>query len=64
MGDAKSAAATDLRFGRDLRRVQDENGVDLLLLRENLSRSVEERLIALEEAIQFAEEVQRVDETA
>jgi len=34
---------------RHLSEVQDENGTDLSLLRENLRLSVEERLIRLEE---------------
>ena len=51
---------TDLRFGHDLSQIQDENGVDLALLRENLTRTVEERLLALEEMSHFAESVKRV----
>lgn len=51
---------TDLRFGHDLSQIQDENGVDLALLRENLTRTVEERLLALEEMIHFAQAVKRV----
>ena len=51
----------DLRFGHDLSQIQDENGVDLALLRANLALTVEERLLALEEMIRFAESVRRVE---
>ena len=47
----------DVRFGHRLNEIQDENGVDLGLLRANLKLSVEERLLALEEMIAFAESV-------
>lgn len=47
----------DVRFGHRLSELQDENGVDLGLLRANLKLSVEERLSALEEMIAFAENV-------
>lgn len=47
----------DIRFGHDLRHVQDENGVDLLLIKQNLKLSVEERLLALEDFVRFADEV-------
>ncbi len=47
----------DVRYGHDLRKVQDENGVDLLLLQQNLTLSVEERLLALEDFLRFADEV-------
>lgn len=50
-------AGRDVRFGHDLSRVQDENGVDLLLLEQNLALSVEERLLVLEDFIRFADEV-------
>jgi len=51
----------DLRFGHDLSQIQDENGVDLALLRANLALTVEERLLALEQMIRFAESVRRVE---
>jgi hypothetical protein len=51
----------DLRFGHDLSQIQDENGVDLALLRANLALTVEQRLLALEEMIRFAKSVRRVD---
>lgn len=51
----------DLRFGHDLLQIQDENGVDLALLRANLALTVEERLLALEEMIRFAQSVRRVE---
>lgn len=54
----------DLRFGHDLSQIQDENGVDLALLRANLALTVEERLLALEEMIRFADSVHRVDRAA
>lgn len=54
----------DVRFGHDLRQVQDTNGVDLALLKANLEMSVEERLLALEECILMAETVTRVGERA
>ena len=39
--------------------VQDENGTDLWPLRRNLERSVEERLVHLEQQLEFAAELQR-----
>ena len=47
----------DIRFGHALDEVQDENGVDLALLRSNLALTVEERLRALEESIRLVEAV-------
>ena len=47
----------DVRFGHDLRAVQDHNGVDLLLLKRQLALTVEERLIELERQIEFASEI-------
>jgi hypothetical protein len=38
-----------VRFGHDLAQVQDENGVDLLLLKRQLELTVEERLLRLEQ---------------
>jgi len=57
-------ADRDVRFGHDLQRVQDENGVDVSLLEANLKLTVEERLLALEASIRFAESVTRVDHPA
>lgn len=45
----------DLRYGHDLETVQDENGVDLLLLREQLKLTVEERFRRLEQHAAFVE---------
>lgn len=53
------APVHDVRFGHDLRQVQDEQGVDLALLQANLALSVEERLLALEESVRFAESVRQ-----
>jgi hypothetical protein len=47
----------DVRFGHDLTRVQDESGVDLLLLEQLSALSVEERLLALEDFVRFSSEV-------
>ena len=47
----------DVRYGHDLSEVQDENGVDLLLLKRQLSLSVEERLLRLERQLEFAREL-------
>ncbi len=47
----------DIRFGHDLADVQDENGVDLLLLKAQLELSVEERFRRLEQHAQFVTEL-------
>lgn len=51
----------DVRFGHDLSRVQDDQGVDLALLRANLAMTVEERLRELEERVRFVESLRRAD---
>jgi hypothetical protein len=43
----------DLRYGHDLSVVQNAEGVDLLLLREQLSIPVEERFRRLERQLEF-----------
>ena len=43
----------DPRYGHDLGAVQNADGVDLLLLREQLSLSVEERFRRLERQLEF-----------
>jgi hypothetical protein len=48
----------DLRDGHLYSEVQDENGVDLPLLRHQLSLSFEERLLELERMLEFAAELQ------
>lgn len=48
---------SDVRFGHDLRRVQDASGVDLLLLKKQLELSVEQRLLNLEEHLKFVNEL-------
>ena len=48
----------DPRYGHGLSQVQDEAGVDLLLLKRQLELSVEERLLRLEQQIEFARELQ------
>ncbi len=48
----------DARYGADLSQVQDESGVDLLLLRAQLKLTVEERLLNLEEQQRFVAEIQ------
>jgi hypothetical protein len=48
---------SDLRYGHDLRQVQDENGTDLLLLKQSLNLSVEERLLRLEQGQEFLSEL-------
>jgi hypothetical protein len=55
--DIADLEARDIRFGHDLNRLQDQNGVDLSLLKANLAQSVEERLLALEDYTRFAEAV-------
>jgi hypothetical protein len=47
----------DIRFGHDLEDVQDENGVDLLLLKRQLALSVEERFRRLEQHAEFVAEL-------
>ena len=47
----------DIRFGHDLSQLQDQNGVDLSLLRANAQLSVEARLLALEAMLRFADNV-------
>lgn len=49
---------SDVRFGHDLTQVQDEAGVDLLLLKKQLSLSVEERLLNLERQLEFVLQLQ------
>ena len=57
----KETSPNDVRFGHDLREVQDDNGVDLGLLQRNLKLSVEERLRTLEDFIAFADSVRRAE---
>jgi hypothetical protein len=65
MPEAHDDADQDIRFGHDLNAVQDESGVDVSLLKANLSLTVEQRLLALEDYIRFAESVRRIrDEEA
>lgn len=45
----------DIRFGHDLTKIQNADGVDLALIRANLRLSVEERLLALEAQIRLAD---------
>ncbi len=52
-----SEEPTDVRYGHDLDRVQDEAGVDLLLLKKQLQLSVEERLLNLEKQLASAREL-------
>lgn len=52
-------AKADLRYGHDLSQVQDENGVDLSLLLANLALTVEERLLALQDFVEFADNLSR-----
>lgn len=47
----------DARYGADLSQIQDEAGVDLLLLRAQLKLSVEERLLNLEKQQRFVAEL-------
>jgi hypothetical protein len=54
---ADDAATRDVRFGHDLTLVQDENGVDLTLLRANLALTVEQRLLALQDLNLFVSDV-------
>lgn len=56
-GDGTGVPDTDIRYGHDLNEVQDENGVDLSLLRANLVLTVEERLLALQDFVEFADNV-------
>ena len=51
----------DVRFGHDLSLVQNDQGVDLALLRANLAMTVEERLRELEERVRFVESLRRVE---
>ncbi len=53
-----SRADDDVRYGHDLSRVQDENGVDLLLLKKQLALSLEERFARLEQHTAFIRELQ------
>lgn len=48
----------DVRYGADLSQIQDESGVDLLLLRSQLKLTVEERLLNLERQQRFVAELQ------
>jgi len=50
----------DIRFGHDLEQLQDEAGVDLSLLAQNLELSVEERLLALQDFVNFVDAVRPV----
>lgn len=52
-----SKAETDVRFGHDLKQVQDESGVDLLQLKKQLDLSVEERFRNLESQLRFMREL-------
>ena len=49
---------TDVRFGHDLKEVQDEAGVDVLQLKKQLGLSVEERFRNLENQLKFMRELQ------
>lgn len=53
-----SKAEKDVRFGHDLKQVQDESGVDLLQLKKQLELSVEERFVNLENQLEFMRELQ------
>ena len=48
----------DPRFGHVPSSVQDENGVDLLSLKQQLALSVEERFLLLEQHQRFVRELQ------
>lgn len=48
----------DPRFGQPFGTVQDESGVDLLLLKQQLALSVEERFLRLEQHQAFVSELQ------
>ncbi len=52
-----SEAETDVRFGHDLTQVQDESGVDLLQLKKQLQLTPEQRLLNLEQQIEFMREL-------
>lgn len=47
-----------MRYGHDLGHVQDDSGVDLLLLKKQLELSVEERFLRLEQHIEFVRQLQ------
>lgn len=49
--------APDVRFGHDLKEVQNESGVDLLLLQQQRALSVEERFQNLERQLEFLSEL-------
>jgi len=53
-----SRTETDVRFGHDLKQVQDESGVDLLQLKKQLKLSVEERFNNLSNQLEFVRELQ------
>lgn len=63
MSDDSSVAPSDVRFGHNLASIQDQNGVDVSLLRSNLRLSVQERLMALEDYLQFVDAVRTVNGT-
>ena len=50
----------DPRNGVDPVDIQDENGTDLLLLRENLKLTVEQRLLELEARVNATEQIKPV----
>jgi hypothetical protein len=52
-----SKAASDVRFGHDLKEVQNESGVDLLLLQQQRALSVEQRFLNLEKQLEFLDEL-------
>ena len=52
-----SEAETDVRFGHDLTQVQDESGVDLLQLKKQLQLTPEQRLLNLEQQLEFLREL-------
>lgn len=60
LNEMREPPSIDVRFGHDLSEIQDENGVDLSLLKSNLALSVEERFRALEDFVRFAESIRRV----
>jgi hypothetical protein len=47
----------DPRFGHALGGVQDESGADLLLLKQQLALTVEERFLRLEQHQEFVSEL-------
>jgi hypothetical protein len=51
--------ALDVRFGHDLKEVQNESGVDLLLHRQQRALTVEQRFLNLEKQLEFLEELRK-----